>query len=123
MSNNLPSWNDGKTKERILNYVRVGDRSQSGCIRAGQRSDCHLRQRWLLLERETSLHPALFLLARLKQMATDDPTLRDKPHFRAAYEGDHGLLCRLDHTPRCQQLLQVVFDSHAGMPRLSLKPW
>ena len=64
-----------------------------------------------------------FSLARLKQMATDDPTLRDKPHFRAAYEGDMDYFAQLDpHAGgNVQDLLQVVFDSHAGMPQAEFK--
>jgi hypothetical protein len=37
-----------------------------------------------------------FSLARLRQMATDDPALREKPHFRAAYEGDMAYFAKLD---------------------------
>ena len=59
----------------------------------------------------------LFSLARLKKMASEDAALRQKPHFRAAYDGDMDYFAGLD--PHAggyiNDLLQVIFDSHAGM--------
>jgi phosphoserine phosphatase len=122
MSHLLPSWNDGKTKEAILNYVQaVTDPNQATFVPVEDRIATFDNDGTCWNEKPAYIQLvfSVFSLARLKQMATDDPKLREKPHFRAAYEGDMGYFASLD--PHAggdvKQLMQVVFDSHAGMPQ------
>ena len=123
MTNILPSWNDGNTKERIINYVgSVTDPDQASFVPVEDRIATFDNDGCCWNEKPAYIQ-LFFSLARLKQMATDDPTLRDKPHFRAAYEGDMDYFAQLDpHAGgNVQDLLQVVFDSHAGMPQAEFK--
>jgi phosphoglycolate phosphatase-like HAD superfamily hydrolase len=117
MSDSLASWNEGKAKETILNYVgSVTDPNQATFVPIEDRIATFDNDGCCWNEKPAYIQ-LFFSLARLKQMATDDPALRGKPHFRAAYEGDMGYFAQLD--PHAggdvKELMQVVFDSHAGM--------
>lgn len=124
MSNQLASWNNGKTKERILNFVAsVTDPNQATFVPIEDRIATFDNDGCCWNEKPAYIQ-LFFSLARLKQMATDDPSLREKSHFGAAYEGDMGYFAQLD--PHAggdiKELMQVIFDSHAGMPQDEFVP-
>ena len=124
MSNQLPSWNDRTTKKTILNYVSsVTDPNLATFVPVEDRIATFDNDGCCWNEKPAYIQ-LFFSLARLKRMATDDPALRDKPHFRAAYEGDMDYFAQLD--PHAggdvKQLMQVVFDSHAGMTQDEFEP-
>jgi phosphoserine phosphatase len=113
----LPSWNEGSTKKSILNYVQsVTDPDLATYVPPQDRIATFDNDGCCWIEKPMYIQLA-FTLARLRAMATDDPALREIPHYRAAYEGDMAYFAGLD--PHAggdvKQLLQVVFDSHAGM--------
>lgn len=115
--NSLPSWNDGPTKAAILDYVQsVTNPDLATYVSPQDRVATFDNDGCCWIEKPMYIQLA-FTLARLRSMATDDPSLREIPHYRAAYEGDMAYFAGLD--PHAggdvKQLLQVVFDSHAGM--------
>ena len=117
MSEFLSSWNDGKTKQKILNFVQsVTDPNQDSFVPVEDRI-ATLDNDGCCWNEKPAYIQLFFSLARLKQMAVEDSTLMEKPHFRAAYEGNMDYFARLD--PHAggdvQDLLQVIYDTHAGM--------
>jgi hypothetical protein len=113
----LSSWNDGKTKQNILNFVQsVTDPNQASFVPVEDRI-ATLDNDGCCWNEKPAYIQLFFSLARLKQMAVEDSTLMEKPHFRAAYEGNMDYFTRLD--PHAggdvQDLLQVIYDTHAGM--------
>jgi len=117
MSEFLSSWNDGKTKQTILNFVQsVTDPNQASFVPVEDRI-ATLDNDGCCWNEKPAYIQLFFSLARLKQMAVEDSSLMEKPHFRAAYEGNMDYFARLD--PHAggdvQDLLQVIFDTHAGM--------
>ena len=113
----LSSWNDGKTKQNILNFVQsVTDPNQASFVPVEDRI-ATLDNDGCCWNEKPAYIQLYFSLARLKQMAVEDSTLMEKPHFRAAYEGNMDYFARLD--PHAggdvQDLLQVIYDTHAGM--------
>jgi len=117
MTEYLLSWNDTATRAAILDYVAaVTNQSGPDFVPVEDRIATFDNDGCCWNEKPAYIQ-LFFSLARLKQMATDDPKLREKPHFRAAYEGDMGYFAKLDpHTGGgIKDLMQVIFDSHAGM--------
>ena len=117
MSEFLSSWNDGKTRQTILNFVQsVTDPNQASFVPVEDRI-ATLDNDGCCWNEKPAYIQLYFSLARLKQMAVEDSTLMEKPHFRAAYEGSMDYFARLD--PHAggdvQDLLQVIYDTHAGM--------
>jgi phosphoserine phosphatase len=113
----LPSWQDGPTRDAILGYVQsVIDPHQRTFVPPVEQIATFDNDGCCWNEKPMYIQLA-FALARLKQIAADEPALLDKPHFRAAYEGDMAYFAALD--PHAggdlQQLLQIIFDTHAGM--------
>jgi len=57
-----------------------------------------------------------FVIDRLKKMAEADPTLLDKPAYKAAYTDDMGFFATL-YPDNMSMLAEIVYDTHAGMPQ------
>ena len=114
MTNPLASWNDGATKQAILDFVAaVTDEAGPHFVPAAERVATFNNDGTLWIEKPAYVQ-LFFAIQRLKEMAAADPTLRDKPAFRAAATGDMGYFAGL-YPGDMPALMQVVFDSHAGM--------
>ena len=114
MTTPLPSWQDTPTKQAILDFVAaVTDESGPKYVPPAERVAVFDNDGTLWCEKPAYIQ-LFFAIARLKQMAAADPALLDKPAFKAAATGDLGYFAALypDNMPA---LMQVVFDSHAGM--------
>ncbi|MCB0045800.1 MAG: haloacid dehalogenase-like hydrolase [Caldilineaceae bacterium] len=117
MSEHLSSWRNGAAKQAILDFVasvvnpdlptfvpladRIATLDNDGCC-------------WC--EKPTYAQ-FYFAIARLKQMATDDPSLLKKPEYKAAYDDDMAYFVKLDpHMGGNVDLLKsIVFETHTGM--------
>jgi phosphoglycolate phosphatase-like HAD superfamily hydrolase len=84
----LPSWNDGPTKQSIVNFVR-------GVTAAGGAHFVRPEERIAVFDNDGTLwteQPMYFQLAfvidRLKAMAPEHPEWKDKPLFAAVLAGD-----------------------------------
>jgi phosphoserine phosphatase len=114
MTEPLASWNDGATKGVILDFVAaVTDESGPHYVPAAERVATFDNDGTLWVEKPAYIQLS-FAIQRLKEMAAADPILRDRPAFQAAAKGDMGYFAGL-YPGDIPALMQVVFDSHAGM--------
>jgi hypothetical protein len=114
MSDVLTSWNDGENKKAILDFVQVvTDESSPSYVAPPDRVATFDNDGNLWNEKPTYIQ-LFFALQRLRDMAKADPSLLDKPAYKAAAEGDMAYFASLypDDIPA---LVEVIYDSHAGM--------
>lgn len=116
MSDALPSWNDGENKQAILEFVRaVTDESSPSYVAPPDRLATFDNDGNLWNEKPTYIQ-LFFVLQRLRDMAKADPSLLDKPGFKAAAEDDMAYFAGL-YPDNMAALAEVMFDTHAGMPQ------
>ena len=116
MTTPLPSWRDTPTKQAIFDFVAaVTDESGSKYVPPPERVAVFDNDGTLWCEKPAYFQ-LFFAIARLKQMAEADAKLLDKPAFKAAATDDMGYFAAL-YPSNMPALMQVVFDSHAGMPQ------
>jgi phosphoglycolate phosphatase-like HAD superfamily hydrolase len=88
MSNQLPSWKDGKTKERVLNFVgSVIDPNQVSFVPVEERIAVFDNDGTLWCEKPMYIQLD-FLLRKLAVQAERDASLRSKQPWQAAWEKD-----------------------------------
>lgn len=88
MSDQLPSWNDGKTKETIINYVgSVTDPNQASFVPAQDRIAVFDNDGTLWCEKPIYIQLD-FLLRKLAAQAQNDLSLRTRQPWQAAWEKD-----------------------------------
>ena len=110
----LVSWRDTPTKQAIIDFVNaVTDASESKYVPPAERVAVFDNDGTLWCEKPAYIQ-LFFAIARLKQMAEANATLLNKPAFKAAATGDLGYFAAL-YPHNMSALMQVVFDSHAGM--------
>ena len=107
----LPSWNEGPTKQNILNFVR----------RVTTTGDAHFvkpEERIAVFDNDGTLWsemPAYFQLAfvfdRLKALAPQHPEWKDKPLYAAVLQGDMKTVA----AGGLRGLLELAMITHAGM--------
>lgn len=114
MTAKLPSWNDTPTKEAILDLVvAVTDESGPHYVPAAERVATFDNDGTLWVEKPAYIQ-LFFAIQRLKDMGEVDPTLLEKPAFKAAAIGDIGYFAGL-YPGDIPALMQIIYDSHAGM--------
>lgn len=92
MANYLPSWNDGKTKEAILNYVAsVTDPNQATFVPVEERIAVFDNDGTLWCEKPMYIQLD-FLLRKLAAQAEHDESLRSKQPWQSAWEKDYDWL-------------------------------
>lgn len=107
----LPSWNEGPTKQSILNFVR-------GVTTAGGPRFVKPEERVAVFDNDGTLwteQPMYFQLAfvidRLKAMTPQHPEWKDKPLYVAILEGDMKTVA----AGGLRGLLELATVTHAGM--------
>jgi hypothetical protein len=106
----LPSWKDGKAKKAILDFVAAVTRKGGpDYIPPEDRIATFDNDGTLWCEKPTV--EVVFTLARLKAMATRDPTLKEKQPFKAALEGDHEYF----HKAGVKAVLELVVATHGNL--------
>ena len=114
MTGPLVSWNDGSTKQAILDFVAtISDESDARYLPPIERVATLDNDGTLWVEKPAYIQ-LFFAIQRLKDMAEADPRLLDRPAFQAAAADDLGYFAGL-YPGDLPALMQVVFDSHAGM--------
>nr|WP_029075289.1 HAD family hydrolase [Kaistia adipata] len=84
----LPSWNDGKAKAAILDFVtRTTTAGGPDFVAVGDRIATFDNDGTLWSERPVYFQ-GIFVLDRIKAMAKDHPEWKDKQPFKAVLEGD-----------------------------------
>jgi hypothetical protein len=107
----LPSWNDGATKQSIVDFV-------TAVTREGSPDFVPVPQRIATFDNDGTLwteHPMyvqlVFALDRVKAMAPLHPEWKDKQPFKAVLDGDMKTLAESGE----HGLVEVMMAAHAGM--------
>ena len=109
--NSLPSWNDGPTKQAILDFV-------AAVTREGSPDFVPPAERIATFDNDGTLwveHPMytqlVFVLDRVKALAPQHPEWKDTQPFKAALEGDMKTLSASGE----RGLLALMLATHTGM--------
>jgi phosphoglycolate phosphatase-like HAD superfamily hydrolase len=107
----LPSWNDGKTKQSITEFVkRVTTRGGKDFVPAPERIAVFDNDGTLWAEQPLYFQ-FLFALDRVKTLAPQHPEWKDKEPFASLLKGDvKGALAGGERA-----MLEIVMATHAGM--------
>jgi len=107
----LPSWNDGQSKSRIVEFVtRTTDGNNADFIPENDRIACFDNDGTLWSEQPMYFQLA-FAIDRVKALAPEHPEWSSKQPFKALLEGDmKTVLAGGEHA-----LLEIVMTTHAGM--------
>ncbi len=107
----LPSWNEGATKQSIVDFVtRVTDEGSPDFVPAPERIATFDNDGTLWAE-QPMYFQLFFAIDRVKAMAGDHPEWKDEQPFKAVLEGDMEALA----TAGEHGLLELVMATHAGM--------
>jgi len=107
----LPSWNEGKPKQQILNFVKdVTTSSSSDFVPAGERIATFDNDGTLWSE-QPAYFQLFFAMDRVKALAAQHPEWKEQMPFKAVLEDDMAALAASGE----KGLLQLVMASHAGM--------
>ena len=102
MTDPLPTWRDGATKDAVLRFVeQTCTEGSPDLVPVEDRVAVFDNDGTLWCEKPMPIQLD-FILRRLVAMAEADPSLRDRQPWRAAYERDYGWLA------------QVMDDHYAG---------
>ena len=107
----LPSWNEGATKQTILDFVaRVTDPASPDYVPPAERIAVFDNDGTLWSEQPLYFQ-LLFALDRVKAMAEDHPEWRDTQPFRAILEDDRAALTGFGE----HEIVQIVMATHSGL--------
>jgi hypothetical protein len=111
LGTSLPSWNEGATKQSILDFV-------AAVTREGSPDFVPLAERIATFDNDGTLwveHPMYtqlaFALDRVKTLAPQHPEWKDMQPFKAALEGDMKTLAGSGE----HGLLELLMATHTGM--------
>jgi len=107
----LPSWNEGKAKQSIFNFVqRVTAPESKDFVPEPERIAVFDNDGTLWAE-QPFYFQLVFALDRVKALAAKHPEWQEKEPFKSALTGDlKGVLAGGEHA-----LLELVMATHAGM--------
>jgi phosphoglycolate phosphatase-like HAD superfamily hydrolase len=107
----LPSWNDGASKQSILNFVAaVTKEGSSDFVPVAQRIATFDNDGTLWCEQPMYVQLA-FALERVKALSNQHPEWKTKQPFRAVLDNDITALAKSGE----KGLLELVMATHAGM--------
>jgi hypothetical protein len=107
----LPSWNDGPVKRAIIDFVtRVTKQGGPDFVPVGDRIATFDNDGTLWAEKPLP-NEVYFVLARLKEMAAKDPSLKERQPFKAALDGDAAYF----HEAGAQAVLELLLATHTRM--------
>src|SRR5215471_15849204 len=109
-SDPLSSWNDGRSKQSILDFVASVTREGSGFVPVPQRIATFDNDGTLWVEQPMYTQLA-FALDRVKALAPQHPVWKKKQPFKAALEGNMETLERSGE----HGLIELILATHAGM--------
>jgi len=107
----LPSWNDGRARSAILDFVEAVTREGGpDYVAPAERIAAFDNDGTLWCEQPIQVQ-GFFLADRVKQLAAADPALAQRQPFKAFIEHDHAALHALGE----QGIQELFFATHAGM--------
>ncbi len=106
----LPSWNAGRVKESIVQFVtRVTTTGSPDFVPLNDRIATFDNDGTLWAEKPVI--QGMFVLAKLKEMAAADPSLKQKQPFKAALEGDVAYFKQAGEVA----VMELLAATHANM--------
>ncbi len=110
-SDPLSSWNDGKAKQSIIEFVaKVATRGSSDFVSPAERIAVFDNDGTLWSE-QPMYFQIFFAIDRVKTLAPKHPEWKDKEPFASLLKGDvKGALAGGEHT-----ILEIIMATHAGM--------
>jgi hypothetical protein len=110
-SDPLPSWNDGMSKDAIINFVKeVTDENNPNFVIPADRIATFDNDGCLWSEKPLYFQ-FVFAMDRVKELAAEHPKWKETQPFKAVLENDmDALLASGEHG-----LIKLVMASHAGM--------
>ena len=106
----LPSWNDGRTKQSIVDFVsKVTKEASPDFVPVAERIATFDNDGTLWAEQPVI--QGAFLMYQLNKMAQKDPSIRQRQPFKAAFEHDKEYL-KEEGMPA---ILELFAATHAGM--------
>ena len=107
----LPSWTEGDTKQRIVEFVEtVTNASSAQYVAAPERIAVFDNDGTLWCEQPIYFQ-LQFAVDRVREMAPDNPQWKTDPPFQAIIDSDEEKLAQIT----VKELLEIVMASHAGM--------
>jgi len=107
----LPSWNEGPTRQSIVDFVdRVTDPASPDYVTPSERIAVFDNDGNLWAEQPLYFQ-LLFALDRVRAMADDHPEWRETEPLRAIIEDDRGALASIGE----HELVEIVMATHAGL--------
>lgn len=107
----LPSWSDGPAKRAIVDFVRrVTTEGGPDFVPVAERIATFDNDGTLWAEKPLPVE-VYFVLARLREMADRDPSMRQRQPFKAALEGDAAYF----HEAGAPAVAQLIAATHGGM--------
>ena len=107
----LPSWNDGRTRQAILEFVEAVTTPDSpDFVPPAERIATFDNDGTLWVERPVYAQLA-FTVDRIQELAPQHPEWEDKQPFQAALENDLETLAAMDQ----QEIVELLTATHAGM--------
>jgi phosphoserine phosphatase len=107
----LPSWNEGRTKQAILNFVtKITTPGSPNFLPPAQRIAVFDNDGTLWAEQPVYFQ-LCFAIDRVKALAPQHPEWKQQMPYSALLAGDFDRL----HSMKQQELLDVVMTTHAGM--------
>jgi haloacid dehalogenase-like hydrolase len=107
----LPSWNDGKVKKSIVNFVeKVTKKGSADYVPPAERIATFDNDGTLWCE-QPMYFQLFFAIDRVKALAPKHPEWKNRQPFKAVLENDRKALVASGE----KGLLQLVMASHAGM--------
>ncbi|MCJ7758181.1 MAG: haloacid dehalogenase-like hydrolase [Gillisia sp.] len=110
-SDPLPSWNEGKTKQSIIDFVKdVTDEASPNFVKLADRIATFDNDGCLWSE-QPYYFQLQFAIDRVKAISADHPEWKDNPLFKAVLDNDIKTVLSFGE----HGLLELVMATHAGM--------
>lgn len=110
-SDPLPSWQAGKIKSAILNFVQqIAIPGNPNYRSPAERIAVFDNDGTLWCEQPVQIQ-IFFLLDRIKQLPTENPALADQQPFKAILENDQAVISSFTK----KELMTLFFGTHTGM--------
>jgi len=107
----LPSWNDGAPKRAIIDFVaRAAKEGDAGFIPVSDRIAAFDNDGTLWAEKPLP-NEVYFVLARVREMAEKDASLKTKQPFKAALDADAAYF----HEQGEKAVVELLMATHTGM--------
>lgn len=107
----LPSWNVGKAKQAIVDFVRATtDKSSPKFVPVAERIATFDNDGTMWVEQPLYTQ-VVFALEQVKALALKHPDWRTKTPFKAVLEGDREAIAKFSK----KEMLQILDATHSGM--------